>query len=219
MLRDTMELDFFGTPLVLSAQKCVFLPAAKTLLIADLHLGKVAHFRRNAIPLPQQAQQQDYDNLQRVLNRFEPETLLVLGDLFHSSHNHAWDDLVRFRAANHRIHWQLVMGNHDILGREHYLKAGIECVEPGLELHGLGFFHEPPEQDTYAPLPRICGHVHPGAVLRGKGRDRLVLPCFYLKEKLLMLPAFGALTGFYKCRKEKPGERLIGISAAGLLDL
>ena len=44
---------------------------------------------------------------------------------------------------------------------------------------------------------QICGHVHP-CVKIGDGRDKLRLPCFALKSKLLLLPSFGELTGGYE---------------------
>ena len=39
--------------------------------------------------------------------------------------------------------------------------------------------------------------MHP-CVKIGDGRDKLRLPCFALKSKLLLLPSFGELTGGYE---------------------
>lgn len=219
MHAQTMELKLGGIELLLSAMKCVFMPQANTLLLADLHLGKAAHFRKNALPLPQQAHIRDYENLQRALDVFQPERVIFLGDLFHSSYNKAWEEAALFFQSYPNVRWQLVMGNHDILHRSHYEAAHIECIEEGNSLQGLILFHHPPEHAGNHTAPHVCGHIHPGISLSSKSRDRIVLPCFYLKGTQLILPAFGALTGLARCKKEQEQERLIGISGSSLLEL
>lgn len=219
MQQDILELNLGGTELLLSSMKCAYLPSSKVLLLADLHLGKANHFRKNALPLPPQAHLRDYDNLQRALQRFCPKSVVFLGDLFHSSYNSAWEETAQLFSSYPDVRWQLVMGNHDILDRAHYLRANIECMDEGSMLDGLGLYHHPPETEEAMRSPHVCGHVHPGFVLSSKSRDRLVLPCFYLKGQQLILPAFGALTGLFRCRKEHDNERMFGISGASLLEL
>lgn len=219
MHAQTMELNLGGVELLLSAMKCVFIPRANTLLLADLHLGKAAHFRKNALPLPPQAHARDYENLRRVLDVFQPERVIFLGDLFHSSYNKAWEEAALFFHSYPNVRWELVMGNHDILQRSHYEAARMECIEEGTSLHGLTLFHHPPEHDGKQSAPHVCGHIHPGISLSSKARDRIVLPCFYIKGSQLILPAFGALTGLVPCKKVQKYERLIGISGASLLEL
>jgi len=41
----------------------------------------------------------------------------------------------------------------------------------------------------------VCGHLHPGVALRGKGRSRARIKAFYLNPWLCVLPAFGTFTG------------------------
>ena len=43
----------------------------------------------------------------------------------------------------------------------------------------------------------ICGHLHPGATLKGRGRFRVKMKAFYFNSWIGILPAFGALTGHY----------------------
>ena len=43
----------------------------------------------------------------------------------------------------------------------------------------------------------LAGHVHPAAVLSGRGHDRLRLPCFHFGPAVGVLPAFGAFTGMH----------------------
>ncbi|TVQ49091.1 MAG: hypothetical protein EA362_04990 [Saprospirales bacterium] len=49
----------------------------------------------------------------------------------------------------------------------------------------------------------ICGHLHPAFRLKGKGRQSIKMPCFYLKPPLLILPAFGEFTGSKIVKKGK----------------
>jgi len=45
----------------------------------------------------------------------------------------------------------------------------------------------------------LTGHVHPARVLQGRGRgaDRVRLPCFVFSDKRGILPAFGVFTGHH----------------------
>ncbi|MEN9512022.1 MAG: hypothetical protein RLZZ370_1841 [Bacteroidota bacterium] len=219
MLGEVMALELGGQPLLLSGMKCVFRPATKTLFLADLHLGKAAHFRKHALPLPQMAHLRDYQNLQQMLTHFEPERVVFLGDLFHSTYNQSWKEAALFFQSFPQVQWLLVPGNHDILDKQHYLDAGLTCMAEGTNMDGLGLFHHPPSDELTATVPGICGHVHPGYALRSKARDRMILPCFYIRRNLLILPAFGALTGLHPCQKQEAGERVIGISGTSLLEL
>ena len=41
----------------------------------------------------------------------------------------------------------------------------------------------------------ICGHIHPAFKIRGKARQSIKLPCYYLTLNQLILPSFGQFTG------------------------
>ena len=67
--------------------------------------------------------------------------------------------------------------------------------------------HEPTPHPSHHVL---AGHVHPVCVLRGRGRQRLRLPCFSLEERSTLLPAFGAFTGGMQVGAQ-PGRRLYAV--------
>ena len=50
-----MQIEVHGESFVLYPQKAVFWPKHKILMIADLHLGKINHFRRSGIAVPTKA--------------------------------------------------------------------------------------------------------------------------------------------------------------------
>ncbi|NNC44708.1 MAG: hypothetical protein HKN99_02380 [Winogradskyella sp.] len=41
----------------------------------------------------------------------------------------------------------------------------------------------------------ISGHVHPGVLIKGKGKQKLKLPCYQVTSNQLILPAFSLFTG------------------------
>ena len=179
--------------IVISAEKALFWPAKKILVIADAHLGKAAHFRKNGIALPLAMVQKDLDRLQGLLDTFQPETVLFLGDLFHSQPNVEWNWFGDWLSRNTHVTFELVLGNHDRDLQQHEVHKMLQ-TSTEKEIGPFVFTHEPLEQ-PHATLYNICGHIHPGVRLSGKGGQHLRLPCFWFGEKQGILPAFGNLTG------------------------
>jgi metallophosphoesterase superfamily enzyme len=61
----------------------------------------------------------------------------------------------------------------------------------------------------------LAGHWHPCAVIAGRGRDRLRLPCFWVRDGVTVLPAFGSFTGMHAIDTD-PGARVYAISDEGV---
>lgn len=162
------------------------------LLIADVHLGKAAHFRKHGMAVPEGAMYRAYAKLDLLLKHFEPKTLCFLGDLFHSAPNSEWE-LFADWVSNIQVEIVLVKGNHDLIPEHRLDRLGIR-IRDTWELETFYLTHEPEKKEG---LFNICGHIHPGVKLRGPGRQTLRLPCFFKKEQQLILPAFGEFTGKY----------------------
>ncbi|MBK8623953.1 MAG: metallophosphoesterase [Saprospiraceae bacterium] len=62
----------------------MFIPEVNTLVISDLHIGKTAYFRKKGIALPFSEKDKTIKNLNLLIEKLKPETLIFLGDLFHS---------------------------------------------------------------------------------------------------------------------------------------
>ncbi|WP_194776893.1 ligase-associated DNA damage response endonuclease PdeM [Pararhodonellum marinum] len=177
-------------------EKALYYPDKKSLLLADLHFGKAAHFRKFGIPIPEQPHRDDLKVLQRLILETSVKEVLILGDLFHSSLNAQWGDIQNFFESFPDIQFHLIKGNHDILPALSYQSPNLKVhVEP-LIYGPLLLSHQPLDKVPEGFL-NVCGHIHPGYALRSAGRQRLRLPCFYRKENLLILPAFGKFTGLY----------------------
>lgn len=193
-MNNHLGTTILGEQLLLHPLRAVYWKREKALLISDLHLGKTAHFRRQGIPVPEAVSDTNWDKLISLLLDCQPERVIFLGDLFHSQLNREWDDFCQLIARFAPVRFELVPGNHDILQTNQYERAGL-IVQPE-------HLHLPPFILSHHPLPTVqqgwynlSGHIHPCVWLRGKGRQRLKLPCFYFGKQQGILPAFGAFTG------------------------
>lgn len=178
--------------LFLLPEKAIYWPSKKLLLIADLHIGKSAHFRKNGIAVPAIAENNNWLVLHRLFKLHEPERVCFLGDLFHSTKNKVWEVFSELINSYPQIQFELVIGNHDILPIKNYQDIGFKVLESLLEEPFL-FTHEPLEDKS--SYYNLAGHLHPGVKLRGKGKQTHRLPCFYFEKNGGILPAFGAFTG------------------------
>jgi len=186
--------------LILLPQKAVFWEEQEMLIISDVHLGKVGHFRKAGIPIPRNLEQEDLALLSDLIRMYKPKTLLILGDFFHSTLNQDWYWIPLWRDQFPNMKVILVKGNHDILSQERFLEAGMEYIPDHYSLYPFYFCHEPilNESINLNGLYPLSGHVHPGITLNGKGNQSRRLSCFYFSPEQGLLPAFGRFTGTHK---------------------
>lgn len=189
-------LDWHGHALQLLPQRALWDPQQRLLLVADVHLGKAESFQASGVPLPSDGDLTNLNRLLELAQHHRPTAVVVLGDLIHGP-------LGLTLALRHKLAalpellgcpLRLVGGNHE---RGSWIE-GL-AAEPAQRAGPLWLSHEP----CTAPDPSlltVCGHVHPVALL-GQGADRLRLPCFALdrRQRQLLLPAFGDLTGGHPC--------------------
>lgn len=202
---------------MLQGSGAIWLPRIKSLLIADLHLGKAMHFRKSGIGIPAQLSELDLQRLDHLIRQWQPTEVIFLGDLFHSQHNAEWDafgmQITRYRSTR----FILVRGNHDILDQDHYDQFGIHVCHDQLRRGPLLLTHE-----HLTTVPEDCynlsGHVHPGFRMRGKGRQSITLPCFHLGPTKGLLPAFGRFTGCMPVNRQ-PADRVWIIVKGHLMEV
>lgn len=200
---------FQGQTWRLSAQRAIFWEEEKALILSDLHLGKTAHFRKAGIAVPASIEQEDLFRLQRLISRYRPLQVIIVGDMFHSSANNDVQYFKLWRQQFGHIRFRLVKGNHDILAEQLYQQLDVEVLDT-LAIGGIGFMHEPCEVDNGNDYT-FSGHLHPGFALAGAGKQRLRLPCFYFGKNCGILPAFGRFTGLATLQAEE-GEAVFVIA-------
>jgi DNA ligase-associated metallophosphoesterase len=164
--------------------RAALLPASRTLLVADLHLGKAATFRRFGLPVPEGSAQRDLARLEQLVIRHGVRRLLILGDLFHAKGGLTEQVKAEFAAARGRIQGTevvLVLGNHDRPLGKLSSDLGIDATVPSLDEPPLHFVHEPATGIVAADRAAftIAGHLHPTLLIRspsgGRGAGRGLL--------------------------------------------
>jgi uncharacterized protein len=184
------SLQFGEHALDLLPERAVVIKELNALILSDVHLGKGAHFRRNGLPVPDGAFQDDLQRLSSLVTNTGCD-VYVVGDLVHATHNEEWE-----RFAVERSRWRneltLIMGNHD----QHIASHAVRLDAHLSAKHAIGnllLVHDEGDlsnEDVHKTNGQIVGHVHPAIRLDG---DRFA--CFHLQGSILTLPAFGRFTG------------------------
>ncbi len=189
------EINHLGYTLYLLPEKAIYIERLQSLLVADIHLGKPETFQALGVPITNQVNWQTLERLRSLCSTFNPKTLIILGDLFHSRLGlvneviESWSEFCRATSS----HIQLIVGNHDRHLTSLLADCKIECHSTVVQIQNLILSHEPsPQPNTL----NICGHVHPCFRISSK-LDTLRLPCFYFdaRQSTLTLPSFGEFTG------------------------
>lgn len=191
-----------GEPVHLLGDRALYRPAARALLIADLHLGKGDAFRRAGISVPGGGTAHDLQRLDALLAAREVEVLWILGDLLHgpAPRAHWLQAWLQWRARHPRLRIRVLRGNHD-----RALDARVlDAEDAGIERRDRPFLlrHDP---RPHAGAHVLCGHLHPLAALPGMRRR---WPAFWLRGDMTVLPAFSAFTAGV-VPAQKPGEQLV----------
>jgi len=209
-----LRVDAGGRVLHLLPERALWLEDSRTLLVADVHLGKAASFRALGVPVPGGTTAATLERLARVVAALAPRRLVVLGDLLHgptAQHAGAVDALAHWRARHAALDVVLVRGNHDDRAGDPPPHCAIDVVDEPLVGGGLALRHTPGEDDGLVTVAVerdvrldaaaaqdgayvIAGHVHPAYRLAARG-DAVRLPCFVIGAQRALLPAFGEFTG------------------------
>tara|TARA_Y100001933_G_C18895283_1_gene520112 strand:- start:131 stop:787 length:657 start_codon:yes stop_codon:yes gene_type:complete len=186
-----------GTNLELHSEKFLFVPTTGEMLISDVHIGKAEFFQLHGIPLTNNEDTSNLNNIYKLIKRFRPEKLIILGDLFHSKYSLNQNLIKKVEKLFEFIdNIELIEGNHD---RGCFVK-NISYLKEKKSIN-LIYSHEPINTKNKKIL-NICGHYHPKVILKNN-HDKLSFKCFALDpiNNNLFLPSFGDLTGGYPCKK------------------
>ena len=211
MIKSGLRWSFLNQTLTLLPKKAIFWEEEKALIVSDLHIGKVGHFRKEGIAIPKLLEQEELAVLSDLIYEFKPAQLIFLGDLFHSDMNNDWNWLQLWRELFPDIKMILIQGNHDILHNDYYVKANFKLFDklvlgPFLFVHDKKDYEHSLSNDAYI----LSGHIHPAIRLKGKARQSVLLSCFSFGKRAAILPAFGKFTGKC-CLKESEDETVFGV--------
>ena len=180
MKKSSFKFCWEDTLLEMLPSRSLFLPETKELLICDIHLGKAEYFQQNGIPLTSYADENNFARIKKIVKKYSPEKLIILGDLFHSKYSidknlqKNVEDLPELLKTN----VELILGNHDV----------------GCDIKNIKIFDiRKTKNITFS---------HEPVNLKNNG-DKLSFRCFAMdiNKNVFYLPAFGDLTGGYPCKK------------------
>ncbi|WP_169584769.1 metallophosphoesterase [Riemerella columbina] len=92
-------------------------------------MGKITHFRKHGLSVPQQVAIKDLERLSGLVDEFQPKKLVIAGDFFHAEANSELALFADWREQNPNVSVILVKGNHDRLAKGIYQSLGIEVYE------------------------------------------------------------------------------------------
>ncbi len=194
----------------ISPGRTLYWESEKALIASDLHFGKTGHFRKAGIAVPAAVFKEDLQRLFDQVQYFQPNKLIIVGDLFHSKQNKELDLFQKWRDDLGGVSVTLVKGNHDILLDSWYKNASIEVVKEVLTIGSFCFRHDLEKCERGKDEYLFSGHIHPGIVINGLGKQSLRFPCFYFTRDYCVLPAFSHFTGVALIDPQK-GEEVFAI--------
>lgn len=212
------ELDFGGGRWLALPQRAALWIERRWLVVADAHIGKAASFRARGVPVPQGTTLANLDRLSALIGATQPQRLIFLGDLLHAREAHGGDTMTQFaqwRVRHADLSMSLVEGNHDRHAGAPPPALAIEIVQEPWTVQGIAFCHHPQRR---AGASVIAGHMHPCVRLYGAANDALRLPCFWQRDGLLTLPAFGEFTGGAPVEREA-GDRVLAVADERLIEI
>ncbi|MBD3904180.1 ligase-associated DNA damage response endonuclease PdeM [Chryseobacterium sp. Ch-15] len=198
----TKNINIQNEVFTLTNQRALFWKKEKALILSDLHVGKTAHFRKNGIALSNQIFENDLKRLSVLIEYFQPEKIIVVGDLLHAGDNSDVDKFCEWKNQFPEIEFHLVEGNHDRISKKLEAKLYLNFKSTQLEIDDILLIHDFEKSN---PKFQITGHIHPGILIPSKIKN-IKLPCFALSENQLLLPAFSEFTGLDTKNLPKKGR-------------
>jgi DNA ligase-associated metallophosphoesterase len=197
-----------GINLHLLTKRGVFWPEQKSLFVADTHFGKEATFRSHGIAAPRGSSQGTLAKIGEMISACDATHLFLLGDMFHARSSFSLDireSLDNFFESHSQLRTTMVLGNHDRGLRDLIRSWPIEIVASGTSIDCISISHIP---QAASPSTRLllCGHLHPAYRVSSRADSVGKLPCFWLFDRQLVLPAIGEFTGTKVIRPGKSDQ-------------
>lgn len=216
----SLSVSLEGIELVLLPKRGLYWPEQQTLFIADTHLGKEATFRSQGVPVPRGSTQGTLSSISQMVQENQATRLILLGDMFHARSSIS-EDIQRllddFFVKHSQLRFTLVLGNHDRHLRTLPPNWPIEIVASGSQCGRISISHIPQEPSQGSDL-LLCGHIHPAYRMSSRFESVGKLPCFWLTQRQLVLPAIGEFTGTQTV-KAKSSDRIWVIADEQICDV
>lgn len=229
-----MEKKEIEPGIFFTSYHCIWYEPKRTVLLSDLHLGYEACLTDQGVSIPRYQKEEILDRLSTILNRFDPESMVVIGDFKHEfgkNRDQEFRDVYEVMdLLNSKVNLAVVRGNHDNFLKTITNNIGIPLYEWELKMDDIVLSHGHKKVEHEDLL--IMGHEHPSLKIRDEVGAVLKRPCFLYdeKERVMILPAISPLAqgrdmiaseGFISTAIEDlnpDGFRAYMVSSDGLID-
>jgi DNA ligase-associated metallophosphoesterase len=168
--------------ILLDGRLALFHQSERWLAVADLHFGYELSQRAAGALVPLWGMATIADRLTELVGEYEPQRLIILGDLVHDKMaGREAAQLLRDLAT--RCEVLVVAGNHD-----RQLRGHVEMID-SLETDQFHFHHGHCAVEAGDRI-QIIGHHHPAAVITDGAGLRLKCPAFVQQTRCWIMPAF-----------------------------
>ena len=215
--------------------RCLILEKEHTLVIGDLHLGYEKALEDEGVYIPRMNTDSIRDSLNRIISKYEPETIVLLGDIKHDFRRAKYEGKEEVRGIIDLILGAadviVVKGNHDNYLQNIIADYGLEAVDY-VDIGGYRLEHGHVDSGV---RPVIIGHEHPSVRIPGALSGGLKVQCFLYarRDGVIVIPPFSFLSSgtdmsaAYRenfmsdaCRNADMAEaELYGVSDMGVLPL
>jgi uncharacterized protein len=190
-----VNITLQGEACELLPERALYWANARTLFVADTHFGKTDAFRKLGIKIPTGPTEVTLNRLTAALAKTQAERLMILGDFWHdreSVTDTVLESITAWRQQHQKLEVEVILGNHDNFRHEMPTEWRFVVHRGAIQTGPFIAAHYPKAHDGGYVL---AGHLHPGYLLRGRARQALTLPCFWLGDAVAVLPAIGDFTG------------------------
>ena len=215
--------------------RCLILEKEHVLVIGDLHLGYEKALEDEGVYIPRMNTDSIRDSLNRIISKYEPETIVLLGDIKHDFKRAKYEGKVEVLSILDLIlgaaEVVVIRGNHDNYIQNIISDSGLMAVDYA-DIGGYRLEHGHVDSGV---RPVIIGHEHPSVRIAGALSGGMKVQCFMYarKEGVIVIPPFSFLSsgndlsGAYPesfmsdaCRTADVAEaELYGISELGIIPL
>lgn len=179
-----------------TTDRCLVLDEGPTVVLGDLHLGYEKALEEEGMYIPRMNTDSIRDSLNKVICRYEPERIVLLGDIKHDfkrTRNECHDEVCTIvnmlRDAADTI---VVKGNHDNYLQNILSDLGMNATD---YVDMCGFRMEHGHVDS-GKRPVIIGHEHPSVRITGSVSSGMKLQCFLhmKKDGIIVIPPFSPMS-------------------------
>lgn len=176
----------------ITSDRCLVLDDGPTVVLGDLHLGYERALEQEGMYIPRMNSDSIRDALNDILFRYEPERVVLLGDIKHDFKYSGYEERREVQSVLKLLSEEseviVIKGNHDNYLQNAINDLGMLAVEY-VDIAGFRLEHGHVDSGV---RPVIIGHEHPSVRIPGSVGGGLKMQCFVhaRDDGVIVLPPF-----------------------------